>query len=44
MSFHYWVGVYTWFGICFAITLLIMTTYFIIHDNKTVTAPDDKLP
>ena len=44
MSFHYWAGVYAWFGMCFAITLLIMTTYFIIHDNKTVTAPDDKLP
>lgn len=44
MSFHYWAGVYAWFGICFAITLLIMSTYFIIHDNKNVTAPDDKLP
>lgn len=44
MGFHYWFGVYTWFGICFAITLLIMSTYFVIHDNKNVTAPDDKLP
>ena len=44
MSFHYWAGVYAWFGICFAITLLIMSAYFIIHDNKNVTAPDDKLP
>ena len=25
MGFHYWFGVYTWFGICFAITLLIMS-------------------
>lgn len=44
MGFHYWAGVYTWFGVCFAITLLIMSTAFVIRDNKEVTAPDDKLP